>query len=199
MLATFFATLDAVIPLDPSVKASIGQLTQPLHVPRHTLLLQEGQVCRSLYFIGQGLVRAYRQQADGREITTWFAAEQELFTSGYSFISRAPSRETIEVLEDVTGFCISQQALTDLYEQHPVVDRLGRRLTEHYYFQLEELFASQITLSATERYERLISTAPGLLQRVSLGHIASYLGMTQETLSRIRARPIRPSGPTRSS
>ena len=105
----------------------------------------------------------------------------------YSFISKKPSAETIQALEDCEVQQLSYAALQNLYIHFPETERIGRIITESYYIKLEERMLNMQFKTAKERYDKLLRSNASLLQRASLGQIASYLGITQETLSRIRA------------
>jgi CRP-like cAMP-binding protein len=94
--------------------------------------------------------------------------------------------ENIQLIEDCTLWGISHEHLQELYDKHKDIERLGRVMHERYYVRLEERFVNNHFKEARERYENLLSQSPHILQRVPLGYVASYLGITQETLSRIR-------------
>lgn len=153
--------------------------------PRKTFLLKAGQVSQRIYFIKKGFTRAYYTKDDS-EFSTWFMGEGEFIISVYSFFSRRPSFENIEVLEDCIVQSINWDQLQAIYKQYPEFNLTGRIITEQYYIQSEERSIQLQTLSGKERYEKLLREYPGILQKASLGHIASYLGIKQETLSRIR-------------
>ena len=106
----------------------------------------------------------------------------------YAFIAQKPGYEGIELLESCVLYSISYAQLQTLYRKYPALNLAGRLLTERYYLELEERTRSLQFQTATERYALLLAQQPGLLQRASLGHIASYLGISQETLSRIRGK-----------
>jgi len=156
-------------------------------LPKNEYLLTEGRVCRHLYFLQTGALRGY-YSLDGKEITYWFGFENAFVTSVHSFITGAPAGENIQLLEGSVLWAISKDALTGLYEKHHEIERLVRIIYEIYYIKLQERFVNAQFRSATERYENLIQQSPHILERVPLGHIASYLGISQETLSRIRNR-----------
>ncbi len=98
------------------------------------------------------------------------------------------SRYRVEALEDSTCLLLDYREMESFLEQHPQHERLARRVTEYLYADLVERFEGMLFLSARERYEHLLARYPDITQRVGLGHIASYLGMTQETLSRVRGK-----------
>lgn len=158
----------------------------PFSCRKNTLLLKQGHSCEYIYFIEKGFARGFYNK-NGKEATTWFARENEVITSMYSLITKRKSNESIEVLEDASLLRISYEELQALYKAYPNLNRLGRILTEKYYVELEERTLSLQFDSALERYQQLITNQPYVLQRASLGQIASFLGMSQITLSRIRS------------
>lgn len=151
------------------------------------LLLSEGSICRNMYFLEQGCLRGY-YLLDGKEITHWFGFENDFVSSFHSFITQTASVENIQMLEDSILWSISRETLYKLYDQYPEIERLGRMACENYYIRLEERFINSQFKTAAELYHQLLETNPQFLQRISLGHIASFLGISQETLSRIRGR-----------
>ncbi len=149
-------------------------------------ILNFNQACNYLYFVNKGIIRGY-YYLDTKEITNWFGQENEFGTCFYSFIARKPSVETIQALEDCELVQIPYSSLQDLYKAFPETERIGRIITETYYLKLEERLLSIQFKSAKERYLNLIESKPSLIKRAALGQIASYLGISQETLSRMRA------------
>ncbi|MEO1254749.1 MAG: Crp/Fnr family transcriptional regulator [Bacteroidota bacterium] len=158
-------------------------------IEKEAHLLEEGQVCHKLYFIESGCVRSY-YHLDGKEITHWFGFENDFVTSFLSFIDRSPSREFIQVVENLAAWTITRVDLYKLYDEFPEIERLGRILCEQYYHRLEERYVSGQFKTAAQRYEGLLESHKHILQRIPLGQIASYLGISQETLSRIRAKSV---------
>ncbi len=153
---------------------------------KKTLLLKAGQVAHRIYFVKHGLLRSYFHQ-NANQYTNWFMGEGEFIISVYSFFTQKPSFESIEVLDDCVLQSITWDQLQSLYTQFPEFNRTGRLITERYYIRNEEKTIQLQTLSATERYHHLLKNYPGILQKASLGQIASFLNIKQETLSRIRA------------
>ena len=151
------------------------------------MLITEGKVCRHLYFLQQGAVRGF-YHLQGKEITHWFAFEQDFVTSFHSFITGQAAIENIQLLEGSILWSISKERLLQLFNQHHEVERLVRIAYEKYYIRLEERFINAQFKSASERYNDLLQHTPHIVERVPLGYIASYLGISQETLSRIRSR-----------
>jgi len=151
------------------------------------ILISQDSVCNQLFFIRKGFLRGFNYH-NGKEITSWFGFENDFATSIYSFVSRKPGYENIQVIENSILYAITYDDLNNIYHKHPEFNYVGRLLTEKYYIDLMERTLCLQFQSAKENYEQLVVNQPYLLQRASLGHIASYLGISQETLSRIRTK-----------
>jgi len=149
-------------------------------------ILGIGENCNHLYFINKGIIRGY-YFLETKEITNWFAQEKEFATCFYSFIAKKLSVESIGALEDCELIRIPYSALQELYARFPETERVGRIIMETYYLKLEERLLNIQFKSAKERYQNLMEFKPSIIRRAAMGQIASYLGITQETLSRIRA------------
>lgn len=184
--STFINHLSQFITISEDLEVELLRSTTKIKVQKNNHIVSIGERCDSLYFIESGLIRGYYFD-NGKELTNWFAQEQEFATCFYSFIANKPSFESIQAIEDCSLLQIPQKTLEKLYLQFPETERIGRIITENYYIKLEERVLSIRFKTAKERYQNLVDKKPALLQRASLGQIASYLGITQETLSRIRA------------
>lgn len=160
---------------------------EKVFLAKNKLLLREGRVCTHLYFLEKGALRGF-YNLEGKEITHWFGFEKDFVTSFHSFITGEPAVENIQLLEGSILWSISKETLTDLLSKHHEIERLLRIAYEKYYIRLEERFVNAQFKTATERYENLLQQTPYILERVNLGFIASYLGISQETLSRIRSK-----------
>lgn len=178
--------LSSIISISKTLETEINAISKPLHIAKGKTLINIDERCHSLYFITKGLVRGYYFD-EGKEITNWFAQEEEFATCFYAFIACKPSFEIIQTLEECELTELNYTALQNLYLKFPETERIGRLITENYYIKLEERILNLQFKTAKERYAKLLSSKPSLLQRASLGQIATYLGITQETLSRIRA------------
>ena len=187
MVTDFLQTINLISPLSDEAKEALHSITKNVQVTKGEYLLEEGKVNNYLYFVEKGCLRGY-YNLDGKEVSYWFSTEGMFASSFYSFISRKPSYETIRALEDSSTIAIHFDDLTKLYTDFHEIEKLGRLVNERYYLQLEERTYSLQFLSAKDRYEKMIANNPTWLQRISLGFLASYLGITQETLSRIRGK-----------
>lgn len=151
-------------------------------------LINDGNsVIRHLYFLESGTVRTFYYH-DGKDVTSWFYIENNFFTSWYSFLQQDAFSEPIEALEDCVAYRISKADLDQLYSDHHEFESFGRRLLEESLSFIDYFYKGHGFVSAKEKYDALIAIYPDITQRAKLGHIASYLGISQETLSRIRGR-----------
>jgi CRP-like cAMP-binding protein len=179
--------LASIIPVSEPLESKIRSLVKEIPVSKNQIIIQAGEKCNDLFFIQKGILRGYYTDEDGKEITNWFAQENDFATCFYAFVAKKPSFEMIQALENGLLISLPYTALQSLYVQFPETERIGRIITEDYYIKLEERLLNIQFKTAKERYQNLILSKPGLLKRASLGQIATYLGITQETLSRIRA------------
>jgi CRP-like cAMP-binding protein len=173
--------------LSVPAQAALNDCFEQITLSKNEFLLTEGKVCRHLYFLQQGALRGF-YILDGKEITHWFAFESDFVTSFHSFSTQEPAIESIQLLEGSILWRISKETLTKLFDQHHEIERLVRIAYEEYYIRLEERYVNAQFKTAAQRYEDLLQRAPHIIGRVPLGYIASFLGISQETLSRIRSR-----------
>jgi CRP-like cAMP-binding protein len=174
-------------PLSAKAQYALHDCFEQVVLSKNEYLLMEGKICRHLYFLQQGALRGF-YNLDGKEITHWFGFENDFVTSFHSFITQQPAVENIQLLEGSILWAISKETLAGLFNQYHEIERLVRIVYEKYYIRLEERYVNAQFKTATERYQNLLQQTPHILERVPLGHIASYLGISQETLSRIRSR-----------
>jgi len=149
------------------------------------IIHKEGTICHHLFLIEKGVARAFYYK-EAKDITAHFALENEVITAIDSFIQRKSSRYTIELLEDSDIIAISHQDLHQLLQEKPHYEKYTRIFLEQVYIELAERIEDLLFHNAKQRYDKLIKKSPNLIQRIDLQYIASYLGITQETLSRIR-------------
>lgn len=171
----------------PEIIAEYQKILVPLSLPKHHLLHIENKVCKHSYIIEKGSARAYHYK-DGKEIISHFAFEGEAITAIDSLLQRKKSKYNIELLEDSTLFSVSYDQMEAFYQKSNIHERLGRLFLQQVYVDLVERIEDIQFHTAKERYKNLLKKQPHILQRVALMHIASYLGISQETLSRIRAQ-----------
>ena len=150
------------------------------------ILLRQDEVCSFISFLLSGSVIYYQLTDNGDEITTDFAFEGEWVTDNRSRISQTPSHLNIKAFEDTQVACIQHNELEELFKKVPATERVGRLLIEQAYIKIVQLSIDLQTLSAEERYQKLIAESPQAFQRLPLYHIANYLGIAPKSLSRIR-------------
>lgn len=173
--------------LNNEIELQLKKKTKVLVKKKGEFLLKEGQIVSNLFVIEKGLVRSLYNTKQ-REINVWFGFENEILGSVFPLFFNQPSIENIQFLEDTTLYYISSNDLEYFYKSSQEMNTIGRKITEEYCKILEERSFLLQTHSAEQRYLWLLRNQPDALQRISLGHIASYLGITQETLSRIRRK-----------
>jgi CRP-like cAMP-binding protein len=154
---------------------------------REALLHPAGSVCNEIFFISEGVVR-HQQRYGSKEGIAWFTMPGELAADIHSFLSRKPGLQSLIASTPVSAFSITHGQLQELYRLSKNWERFGRLSAEQYILLIAERANLMQFRSAREKYDYILRRRPELLQQVSLGQIASYLGITLETLSRIRAQ-----------
>ena len=164
----------------------IQDISTTVQYPKGHILFEAGKYERDLYFVTKGIARIYYHHKT-TDVTLAFGTEGEVLLSLMSYIAGKPGYEQIELLEPSELIHIRVADLQHLYATDIHIANWGRKLAEQELIKTEERLMSRQFKTATERYNELMSRYPQLLLRVQLGHIASYLGVSQVTLSRIRA------------
>ena len=173
-------------PLSKEAENALLELCSLIHVKKNKELQPIGHTCRTIYFIKKGIARVYYYK-DGIDITEYFAFENNLIARVESLFTGRPSKKAIQVLDDAEIISINAAGLFRLYDQFREIERLARKITEAAYVDNVNRLESLQFHSAEERYKDLLEQAPDILKRVPLKYIASYLGITPVSLSRIRA------------
>lgn len=168
-------------------KHALKEIISETAYPKGHILLKAEKVETKIYFIKKGIVRAYTDM-DGNEITFWFGREGDTIVSMRSYVAGRKGYENIELLEDCELYELKKQTLHDLFSKDIHIANWGRAFAEQELLKTEERFIGREFKTSMERYKDLMNNNPDLLQRVQLGYIASYLGITQVSLSRIRAK-----------
>ncbi|RHR38143.1 Crp/Fnr family transcriptional regulator [Parabacteroides sp. AF18-52] len=157
------------------------------HFPKKHQLIKANMFCKSAYFIEKGMTRSF-WLVNGEEITTSFAYEGSIVFSMDELYYNKVSEEFVETLEEVVAYQISLADLLHLFQTNIELANWGRVIHQNEYRRLHRSHKERLTLSAKERFEEFKQQFPEVYQRVQLGYIASYLGITSSTLSRIRAQ-----------
>ena len=186
-MENFFKTIDQFVSLSAESTQSLGAILKRSVFRKGDVLIKQDTVCNYLYFIESGLTRTYYLK-DGKDVTDWISPENSFACSIISFLTRKPDRRVIEALEPSVVYGLHHDDLEKLYQKYHEMERLGRLLISSGLLQVQQKFDDLHFATASERYQTLMQTNPSFLLRVPLGMIASYLGITQETLSRIRSQ-----------
>lgn len=157
---------------------------------RKQYLLQEGDVCKYYGFILKGAMRQYSVDSKGTEYVIHLGLEETWIGDRESFFMLTPSRYNIDAWEDTDLLLITNEDFQRLLDTVPAVVTMVRVIDQRYYISTQRRLHSNIAYTARERYEELVNTQPELTQRFPQQMIASYLGISPETLSRIRRQGI---------
>ena len=182
-LKSFF---EKQVPLEEGAWRDLQDIIEPKEFKRKDHFLYQGDICKQLGFITKGYVRLYFLK-DGDEITKDFNFENSFCGSYASFSLRQPSRFNIVAMEKVKLYTIGREDLFRLFDKYACLQKLGRLSMEYMFIRKEMREASFLLDTAEQRYAELLQQNPKITQRVPLKYLASYLGITAETLSRIRA------------
>lgn len=172
--------------ISAGAEEAISEISNIIVIQKNKDLQAIGHTCKTVYFIKKGIARIYYFK-DGIDITESFAFENNIIARIESLFTGKPSLKAIQVLEDSELIAINATRLIKLYDVYPEIERLFRKIFEAAYVETVNRIESIQFHTAEERYKALLQQAPDLLKRVPLKYIASYLGITQQSLSRIRA------------
>jgi CRP-like cAMP-binding protein len=176
--------------LGPSPDEEIDQLAglfREVHISKKTSIIKPGENTDSVYFIIKGLVRIYYVK-EQKEITNWFITENRFFAPVYHLFTGQPNPNFYEALEETIAITTPYRDMEKLYRKYHSLEHIGRKLIELYYADFLKQSYDLMFLSAEERYTTFIKKSPELVNRIPLRFIASFLGITQETLSRLRSK-----------
>jgi CRP-like cAMP-binding protein len=175
--------INNVYPLPDRSKERLKEHISEVSYPRDHHLFKINRVSNTVFFIKKGMVRAY----SNTDVSFWFGKEGDTVISMKSYVYDQPGYENIETLEPCELYEMKTEMLRKLFNEDIHIANWGRKFAEQELIKVEERLIFRQCRTAMERYKELMATDAELLQRVQLGHIASYLGMTQVSLSRIRA------------
>ncbi|MFK7953139.1 MAG: Crp/Fnr family transcriptional regulator [Ekhidna sp.] len=148
--------------------------------------VKQGEVCQHIAYISEGLLRTYYFNDKSEEITSCFCVKNAMTSSYKSFINQEPSKLSIQALEDTQLLIIDHKHLQILYSKSTIWQQIGRMLSEQEYIVIEHYASVLNNETAKEKYLRLLQEQPHVIQKAKVEDIASYLGVTRRTLSRIR-------------
>ena len=175
-----------VMPMCDNKASEIADNFEPVSLCKNDFLLKDGSVCNDYFFLEKGFMRAYTFDTEGNEVTTNFYGRNSIVFEVASYIKRTPSRENIQAVTDCFGWKGNYTNLQDLFHTSPEFRGFARVILVNSFIDLKERTLSMINLTAEKRYEALLESRREIIQNVSIKHIASYLGITDTSLSRIR-------------
>ena len=189
MSKAFTDFLKKIVPLSSEEETDIVRAIKVRTYPKGTLLLREREVSRCYYFVISGCIRQY-YIVDEEEKTTFFHIENSFVISYDSYMKQTPALHYIDCLEDTTVAIIYKEAEEEMFHRYPNLLGLTRLILEEELSKYQDLLTSYIVNKPEMRYRKLLLSQPDLLNRVPQYYLASYLGVTAESLSRIRKRII---------
>jgi len=187
MTENFMTFLSALAEIQEKDLERISNSIKIKNVKRHAPLLKLGQVCKEFCYLQKGCMRSFYVTLDGKEKTRLIAFDDTPITALTSFVHQNPSVECIEALEDSQLLCISHQSFFLFIDEIPGWETFYRKILEYAFFFQNRRIEDLVTLKASARYEKLLKEQPEYVKRVSNKIIASYLDITQETLSRVKS------------
>ena len=164
----------------------IAEKFNPGKIGRNEYFLKEGAVCNECHFIEEGIMRSYIYDLEGNDVTTAFYSKKMLSSELLSFFKRIPSKEYIQALTDCETWYITYGDMQESFHTIPEFREFGRLNIINHYSILKQRMLSMLQETAEQRYADLVNSNPEILQNAPLKHIASYLGITDTSLSRIR-------------
>lgn len=185
-LADFFNLLDPKNQLQPQQKVMIAETAREVSIAKNQFLQHIGQTCRTIYYTQKGCSRVF-YMLNEQEITECFSFEGELAVRFESLLTNNPSKRAIQALEDSEFIAFDMGKLDVIFTNQPFIESMFRRMFHSYHIQSLERLESMQFHSAEDRYQNLLTNYPDVIKRVPLKFIASFLGITPVSLSRIRA------------
>jgi len=173
-------------PLSIEALERLAAVSKRVEHQKGTILIYADKTEPYFYILESGIARAY-SDGQNQQITFWFGQSGAVLFSFNSYINNSPGYENIELLENCSLIQIRLTDLFSLYDQHLEIANWGRKIAEQELIATERRLIDRAFKGAAERYQDFLDQSPQLIKRVALKHIASYLGVTQVTLSRIRA------------
>ncbi|TKK67936.1 Crp/Fnr family transcriptional regulator [Ilyomonas limi] len=188
MYELFFQNFNKKVPLTQEEEVYIKNYLLPKKLRKKQYLLQEGDVCKTIAFIEKGALREYSVDDSGNEHIIQFGLEGWVISDLYSFLTGEPATYNIDAIEEAELALISKSAHEELLLKLPKYETFTRLNITGAYLAMQRRLTSIISTSLEERYTYFTSLYPNIVQRVPQHMVASYMGLTPETLSRIRRR-----------
>jgi len=170
--------------------AEIAKVFEYVEVAKDACLIQPGSISQHSFFLESGFLRTYTFDPDGHEVTTRLFSAPAFANDYLSYFQRQPAKEYLQAITDCVIWQIPYEAMQQAFHQLPHFREMGRMMLTYNYVHLHSQMLSMVQQTAEDRYLQLVEAQPGIIQNVPLKIIASYLGITDSSLSRIR-RDIR--------
>lgn len=181
--------LNSVHPLSPELREHLLIILKLKSLRKKEYLLKAERICKNICFISKGLLRCFYIK-DDQEVCSWFMKESDVIISVESFFYQKESYESIQAIEDCELYCIEHAQLEHIYRTYPEFNFVSRVLLQKYYTLSEQRLYSLRMQRSQERYNYLLQHHAELILRVPAKYLASYLGISEETLSRIRSKKL---------
>lgn len=182
----FVVFIKSLYPIsDADLEATLSYF-KPIVLKKGDFFVKEGEVCGKAAYINTGMLRTFYINEKGEDITYCFCTENNFTSSFKSFISQQPSKLSIQALEDTELLEIEYDRLQYLYANYSAWQAIGRICVEKEFLVMEQYASCLNSFTAKEKYMQLLNDQPSIVQKAPVQHIASYLGVSRETLSRIR-------------
>ncbi len=178
--------IQQVLPMSRPRAEQLAAKFKPMEVERNEYFFKAGIICNAYHFIEKGIVRAYTFDVDGNEVTTAFNLKNSFVSDLLSFFNRVPSREYGQAITDCETWYLTYDYMQENFHTLPDFREFGRLKLVNSYSILKERMLSMLQKSAEQRYHDLVNSSPEIFQHVPLKYVASYLGITDTSLSRIR-------------
>ncbi|RXK81678.1 Crp/Fnr family transcriptional regulator [Filimonas effusa] len=184
-METLFALLNSIQPLSADLQEYLIEILKTKSIKKKDYVLKAGHISREIYFIEEGLFKCF-YLVDDRPVSSWFMKERDLIISVKSFFGQVASYESIQALENSVVHYISFDDLQHIYRRFPEFNFHGRILTQNYYILCDSRLYAMRTKSALQRYQFILQNEKDLIDRVPAKDLASYLGISEYTFSRIK-------------
>jgi CRP-like cAMP-binding protein len=183
---SLIAFIEKIVPIPRETIMEIVAHFHPIEINKNEYFIKKGRICNNYLFLESGFIRAFTFDTEGNEVTTEFYSANQIVFEVSSFFQKTSSKENYQALENCTGWYLSFDQLQWLFHSLPEFREFGRMVLVLGYTSFKNRTLSLINEKAEQRYESLIATRPEIFQKAPLKHIASYLGITDSSLSRIR-------------
>lgn len=182
----FVDILNRIFPLSPELFKHLSTIVKTTTLRRNEYLIKQGEVCKNIYFIKEGLLRWYLMKKGGNEVCTFFMQDNDVVYNIVSFTKQQPSKECIQALEDCTLEYISYEDWQGIFRRFPFFEYHGAVLTAYYCKLEEDRMIVACTPNLLDRYQFSLKHYPEYFERVPDKYIASYLEVSESTLSRLK-------------